>query len=87
MSERHVSKHASLYDKFNFSVIQVVPRFKELATPKISSKRGKDLTEMLQYSNQPVVVRSISASFFTMIYMFENMDKKWREENIKAQLF
>ena len=42
--ERHIAKHSSLYGKFNFNTMSVLSTIKELSTPNVSLKRGKDLS-------------------------------------------
>ena len=85
--ERQMTKHSSLYAKFNFNIVPILSSVKELTTPTVASTRAKTLAEKLQNINQPLVIHSISGSFWTMIYMFEYMDKDWREEKVKAIVF
>ena len=85
--ERQMSKHSSLYSRFNFNVVPILSSVKQLTTRTVASKRGKDLAEKIQRINQPVVLHSISGAFWTMIYMLEYMDKGWRDEHIKAVVF
>ena len=85
--EKQMLKYSSLYDNYNFKVCPVLMNVKEMTTPAVLWKRAKPLAEELQNKNQPVVVHCVSGSFWTMITMFELMDKDWREKYIKAIVF
>ena len=85
--ERQLKKYSSMYGNFKFNTVPVLSTVKELTTPVVSSARGKKLDQNLQTANQPLVVHTVSASFWTVIYMLEHMDKDWREENVKAIVF
>ena len=84
---RQMKKHAALYEQYDFDVVDILSTVKELTTPSIGEARGKLLAEKIQKIDQPIVVHSISGSFWTMIYMFEHLDPEWREENVKAIVF
>jgi len=85
--ERQMKRHSALYNKHNFNVMPVMSGMLELTTPEVASARGKTLAKRLQTANQPIVVHTISASFWTVIYMLEHLDKSWREEKVKAIVF
>ena len=85
--ERQMKRHSALYNKHNFNVMPVMSGMLELTTPEVASARGKTLALKLQAANVPIVVHTISASFWTVIYMLEHLDKSWKEENVKAIVF
>ena len=85
--ERQMSKHSTLYGQFGFDVVPVLSSVKELTTPNIGEKRGKDLAKQMQKMNQPLVIHSISGAFWTMIYTLEYMNEDWRDEYVKAIVF
>ena len=85
--ERQIKRHSALYKKHNFNVMPVMSGMLDLTTPEVAAIRGKALAIKLQSDNQPIVIHAISASFWTVIYMLENLDKDWREEKIKAIVF
>ena len=86
-SERHMSKHSTLYGQFGFDLVPVLSSVKELATPNICEKRGKNMAKQMQKRNQPLVIHSISAAFLTMIYTLEYMNKDWKDKYVKAIVF
>jgi len=85
--ERQIKRHSALYKKHNFNVMPIMSGMLDLTTPEVAAVRGKALAIKLQSENQPIVIHTISASFWTVIYMLENLDKDWREEKIKAIVF
>ena len=85
--ESQMKRHSALYYKHNFNVMPVMSGMLELTTPEVASVRGKTLATKLQTANQPIVVHTISASFWTVIYMLEHLDKSWREDKVKAIVF
>ena len=85
--ERQMAKHASLYSQFNFNVVPVLSSVKQLTTPMVGEKRGRELAEKIQVMDQPVVIHAVSGAFWTMIYMLEYMDKSWRDQHVKAIVF
>ena len=87
MRERQLRRHSELYSKYNFNVMPVMSSMLDLTTPDRASSRGKTLAQRIQNANKPVVVHSISGSFWTVICMLENMEKGWRDENVKAIVF
>lgn len=85
--ERQMKRHSELYNKHNFNVMPVMSGMLELTTPEVASVRGKTLAKKLQNADKPIVIHTISASFWTVIYMLENMDKSWRDKRVKAIVF
>ena len=85
--ESQMKRHSALYHKHNFNVMPIMSGMLELTTPDVASVRGKTLAKKLQNANQPIVVHTISASFWTVIYMLEHLDKSWKEEKVKAIVF
>ena len=85
--ERQMRRHSALYNKYNFNIMPVMSGMLELTTPDVASERGKALATKLQNANKPIAIHTISASFWTVMYMFENMDKDWREKNVKTIVF
>ena len=83
MSIKHASKHCRLYESHGFNVVPIVQRNKQLVTPKLIIRQGEELAEMLMQQNQPVIIHSISVSFYTMLEILSNMDENWRERYIK----
>ena len=85
--ERQMTKHASLYGQFDFNVVPVLSSVKELSTPCVGERQGKNLAEKLDAIDQPLVIHVISGAFWTMIYTLEYMNKDWRDQNVKAIVF
>lgn len=85
--ESQIKRHSALYKKHNFNVMPILSGMLDLTTPEVAAVRGKALAIKLQNDNQPIVIHTISASFWTVMYMLENFDKDWREEKIKAIVF
>jgi len=85
--ERKLKKYSSMYGNLSFNTVPVLSTVKELTTPVVALARGKKLAKILQNANQPLVIHTVSASFWTVIYMLEHMQKEWREENVKAIVF
>ena len=85
--ERQMQKHASLYKKFNFNVVPISSSVKQMTRPSVLKEPGREFAEMLQAINQPLVFHTISGSVWALIYTSQFMDKKWREENVKAIVF
>ena len=84
MRQRELKKYSSLYKPHQMNVITVTSTIRELTTPKLFSRRGKDLATQLLQRNQPLIIHTFSGGFWMMISMLEHMDKEWREENVKT---
>jgi hypothetical protein len=85
--EKQMKKHSDLYEQHNFNVLPVLSSVKQLTTPKEAETRGPTLAKELMRRDEPCVVHAISGSFWTMLYMFQNLDSEWKDKNIKAIVF
>ena len=85
--ERQMAKHAALYDQHGFGVLPVLSSISQLTTPSGFQERGAALAVQLQERDQLTVIHSISGSFWTMVYMLDNLDPEWRDANIKAIVY
>ena len=86
-TERQLRKHEALYDEHGFKVMPVLSSIPQLISPKVACDRGPELAARVQEADQPVVIHTVSGSFWTAIFVLAHLEPDWRERNVRAIMF
>mmetsp|Transcript_61964 Transcript_61964/g.184432 ORF Transcript_61964/g.184432 Transcript_61964/m.184432 type:complete len:316 (-) Transcript_61964:182-1129(-) len=86
-TERALRRHEMLYEEHGFKVLPVLSTIPQLVTPKIGWERGPALAAQVQEADAPIVIHTVSGSFWTAIFMLAHLDPDWREHNVRAIMF
>ena len=84
---RQITKHEALYRDQGFNVMPVLSSISQLITPKVAESRAKQLAAKIQEANKPIVMHTVSGSFWTAMFTLASMEPSWREKNVKAIMF
>jgi len=86
-TERVLRRHESLYEEHGFEVMPILSSIPQLVQPKVGFERGPELAARVQEKDLPLVIHTVSGSFWTAMFMLAALDPAWRERNVKAILF